>query len=84
MSQLTLCLLGSLRYVQNVSERTEYRADDQTHYGSLTDDFAYHPNIKRMHMQTHVDAEKMAVRPSLPFGNAQIPKLIDRSSSSTS
>jgi DNA mismatch repair protein MSH6 len=37
------------------------QADSQTHYGSLTDDFAYHPNIRRMHMQTHVDDEKMAV-----------------------
>ncbi|WVQ93995.1 hypothetical protein IAU59_001073 [Kwoniella sp. CBS 9459] len=26
-----------------------------THYGSLTDDFTYHPNIRKMHMQTHVD-----------------------------
>ncbi|WWC67072.1 uncharacterized protein I206_100979 [Kwoniella pini CBS 10737] len=26
-----------------------------THYGSLTDDFSYHPNIRKMHMQTHVD-----------------------------
>ncbi|EIW55250.1 DNA mismatch repair protein Msh6 [Trametes versicolor FP-101664 SS1] len=29
-----------------------------THYGSLTDDFAYHPNIRNMHMQTLVDDEK--------------------------
>ncbi|WVR03374.1 hypothetical protein IAU60_000365 [Kwoniella sp. DSM 27419] len=28
-----------------------------THYGSLTDDFTYHPNIRKMHMQTHVDDE---------------------------
>ena len=41
------------------------KADRQTHYGSLTDDFAYHPNIRRMHMQTHVDDEKMAVSPCL-------------------
>ncbi|GMK58904.1 hypothetical protein CspeluHIS016_0603460 [Cutaneotrichosporon spelunceum] len=26
-----------------------------THYGSLTDDYAYHPNIRNMHMQVHVD-----------------------------
>ncbi|WVF66380.1 hypothetical protein IAT40_001120 [Kwoniella sp. CBS 6097] len=26
-----------------------------THYGSLTDDFTYHLNIRKMHMQTHVD-----------------------------
>ncbi|ORY31917.1 muts domain V-domain-containing protein [Naematelia encephala] len=26
-----------------------------THYGSLTDDYAYHPNISNMHMQTAVD-----------------------------
>ncbi|KAJ7273346.1 muts domain V-domain-containing protein [Mycena rebaudengoi] len=29
-----------------------------THYGSLTDDFAYHPNIKNVHMSTIVDDEK--------------------------
>jgi len=29
-----------------------------THYGSLTDDFAYHPNIRNMHMKTMVDDEK--------------------------
>ncbi|CCL98235.1 uncharacterized protein FIBRA_00229 [Fibroporia radiculosa] len=29
-----------------------------THYGSLTDDFAYHPNIRNMHMETIVDDEK--------------------------
>ncbi|EPS94078.1 hypothetical protein FOMPIDRAFT_1170017 [Fomitopsis schrenkii] len=29
-----------------------------THYGSLTDDFAYHPNIRNMHMQTMVDDDK--------------------------
>ncbi|EMD35324.1 hypothetical protein CERSUDRAFT_124668 [Gelatoporia subvermispora B] len=29
-----------------------------THYGSLTDDYAYHPNIKNMHMETLVDDEK--------------------------
>ncbi|KAI0077327.1 DNA mismatch repair protein Msh6 [Panus rudis PR-1116 ss-1] len=30
-----------------------------THYGSLTDDFAYHPNIRNMHMATLVDDEKL-------------------------
>ncbi|KAI9069848.1 DNA mismatch repair protein Msh6 [Trametes sanguinea] len=29
-----------------------------THYGSLTDDFSYHPNIRNMHMETLVDDEK--------------------------
>ncbi|KAH9848373.1 DNA mismatch repair protein Msh6 [Lenzites betulinus] len=29
-----------------------------THYGSLTDDFAYHPNIRNMHMKTLVDDKK--------------------------
>ncbi|TFK46819.1 DNA mismatch repair protein Msh6 [Heliocybe sulcata] len=29
-----------------------------THYGSLTDDFAYHPSIRNMHMETLVDDEK--------------------------
>ncbi|KAH9917640.1 DNA mismatch repair protein Msh6 [Epithele typhae] len=29
-----------------------------THYGSLTDDYAYHPNIRNMHMDTLVDDEK--------------------------
>lgn len=32
-----------------------------THYGSLTDDFAYHPNIRNMHMSTLVDDEKREV-----------------------
>ena len=32
-----------------------------THYSSLTDDFAYHPNIRNMHMQTMVDDEKREV-----------------------
>jgi DNA mismatch repair protein MSH6 len=32
-----------------------------THYGSLTDDFAYHPNIRNMHMQTFVDDEERTV-----------------------
>jgi len=29
-----------------------------THYGSLTDDYAYHPNIRNMHMKTLVDDER--------------------------
>ncbi|KAG8216931.1 muts domain V-domain-containing protein [Butyriboletus roseoflavus] len=29
-----------------------------THYGSLTDDFAYHPNIRNMHMSTSLDDEQ--------------------------
>jgi len=29
-----------------------------THYGSLTDDFSYHPNIRNMHMSTIVDDKK--------------------------
>ncbi|KAI0300141.1 muts domain V-domain-containing protein [Multifurca ochricompacta] len=29
-----------------------------THYGSLTDDYSYHPNIRNMHMKTLVDDEK--------------------------
>lgn len=32
-----------------------------THYGSLTDDYAYHPNIRNMHMSTLVDDEKCEV-----------------------
>ncbi|ORX33553.1 muts domain V-domain-containing protein [Kockovaella imperatae] len=32
-----------------------------THYGSLTDDYTYHPNIRRMHMKTHVDDEQHQV-----------------------
>lgn len=35
-----------------------------THYGSLTDDYSYHPNIRSMHMSTMVDDEKCEVRPS--------------------
>jgi len=33
-----------------------------THYGSLTDDYAYHPNIRNMHMKTLVDDEKREVQ----------------------
>ncbi len=33
-----------------------------THYGSLTDDYAYHPNVRNMHMKTLVDDEKREVR----------------------
>ncbi|KAJ9114202.1 hypothetical protein QFC20_001718 [Naganishia adeliensis] len=32
-----------------------------THYGALTDDFKYHPNVRCMHMQTQVDDEKREV-----------------------
>lgn len=32
-----------------------------THYGSLTDDYSYHPNIRNMHMSTIVDEEKRDV-----------------------
>ncbi|KAL0575514.1 DNA mismatch repair protein msh6 [Marasmius crinis-equi] len=32
-----------------------------THYGSLTDDFAYHPNIRNMHMSTSVDDERREI-----------------------
>ncbi|KAL1412081.1 DNA mismatch repair protein msh6 [Vanrija albida] len=32
-----------------------------THYGSLTDDFAYHPNVRNMHMQVHVDDDEGVV-----------------------
>ncbi|KAJ3753736.1 muts domain V-domain-containing protein [Lentinula raphanica] len=32
-----------------------------THYGSLTDDFMYHPNIRNMYMSTIVDDEKRAI-----------------------
>jgi hypothetical protein len=33
----------------------------QTHYGSLANDFAYHPNVRPMHMRTQVDEEKREV-----------------------
>ena len=32
-----------------------------THYGSLTDDYLYHPNIRNMHMKTHVDEDQRQV-----------------------
>jgi len=32
-----------------------------THYGTLTDDFSYHGNIRNMHMKTLVDDEKREV-----------------------
>lgn len=41
-----------------------------THYGSLTDDYAYHPNIRNMHMKTLVDDEKREV--SMPAGRGSL------------
>jgi DNA mismatch repair ATPase MutS len=32
-----------------------------THYGSLTDDFAYSPAIRNMHMSTMIDEDKREV-----------------------
>ncbi|EIW67861.1 hypothetical protein TREMEDRAFT_40008 [Tremella mesenterica DSM 1558] len=32
-----------------------------THYGLLADEFLYHPNIRNMHMQTHVDEDLLQV-----------------------
>ena len=32
-----------------------------THYSSLTDDYAYHPNIRNMHMGTIVDESERRV-----------------------
>ena len=33
-----------------------------THHGSLTDDFAYHPNTRNMHVKTMVDDGKQDLR----------------------
>jgi hypothetical protein len=44
-------------------------SSSQTHYGSLTDDFSYHPNIRRMHMQTQVDDERLQVSQPFRVGN---------------
>jgi len=33
----------------------------KTHYGSLTDDFTYHTNIRKMHMETFVDDDQLKV-----------------------
>jgi DNA mismatch repair protein MSH6 len=41
-----------------------------THYGSLTDDFSYHPNIRNMHMSTLVDDEKCEVQCSNAISGA--------------
>lgn len=34
-----------------------------THYSSLTDDYAYHPNIRNMHMGTMMDEDERKVCP---------------------
>ena len=36
-----------------------------THYGALTDDFSYHPNVRNMHMQTQIDDDERTVRISI-------------------
>lgn len=46
-----------------------------THYGSLTDDFAYHPNIRNMYMSTIVDDEKRAVSQSRSSSSHFISKI---------
>jgi DNA mismatch repair protein MSH6 len=32
-----------------------------THYGSLVDDYMYHPNIRNMHMRTMLNEERREV-----------------------
>ncbi|KAG1823365.1 muts domain V-domain-containing protein [Suillus subaureus] len=44
--------------LHEIATRTLPLAFFATHYGSLTDDFAYHPNIRNMHMSTMLDDEK--------------------------
>lgn len=44
--------------LHELATRTLPLAFFATHYGSLTDDFAYHPDIRNMHMSTLLDDEK--------------------------
>ncbi|KAG9309590.1 DNA mismatch repair protein Msh6 [Chiua virens] len=44
--------------LHELATRTLPLAFFATHYGSLTDDFAYHPNIRNMHMATSLDDEQ--------------------------
>ena len=62
----TLTPIGLLRCehpCSSVSQSRRVWAHDcsQTHYGSLTDDYTYHPNIRKMHMMTNVDDEQRQV-----------------------
>lgn len=49
------------RFLRDCSRDSASPPFSQTHYGLLTDDLAYHPNVRNMHMQTHVDEEKREV-----------------------
>lgn len=53
--------LCSQAVLHQLSTHTLALAFFATHYGSLTDDFSYHPNIRNMHMSTLVDDEKREV-----------------------
>jgi hypothetical protein len=53
-----------------------------THYGSLTDDFAHHPNIRNMHMSTLLDDEKREVRNECTCWMESLVDIKNRSSSS--
>ncbi|KAG6333930.1 hypothetical protein ID866_5162 [Astraeus odoratus] len=44
--------------LHELATRTLPLAFFATHYGSLTDDFSYHPDIRNMHMSTFLDDEK--------------------------
>ncbi|KAF8556832.1 DNA mismatch repair protein Msh6 [Imleria badia] len=44
--------------LHELATRTLPLAFFATHYGSLTDDFAYHPNIRNMYMSTSLDDEQ--------------------------
>lgn len=47
--------------LHELATRTLPLAFFATHYGSLTDDFAYHPNIRNMYMSTSLDDEQQKV-----------------------
>lgn len=47
--------------LHELATRTLPLAFFATHYGSLTDDFAYHPNIRNMYMATSLDDEQQKV-----------------------
>ncbi|KAF8259998.1 muts domain V-domain-containing protein [Lactarius quietus] len=56
LSQDGMAIAGAV--LHQLATHTLALAFFATHYGSLTDDYAYHPNIRNMHMKTLVDDEK--------------------------
>ncbi|KAG6377351.1 muts domain V-domain-containing protein [Boletus reticuloceps] len=58
MNESIQCILLTAAVLHELATRTLPLAFFATHYGSLTDDFAYHPNIRNMYMSTSLDDEQ--------------------------